>query len=119
MEVNALLLNSNRYIAFKNYFGQYEIKEFSLFRLEKVYEGFTHLKINIIKNKEILISMKCPICDEIHTYNYNIDELLKRELLVGGCEIMGTPLFYIGSKKNVEEYVLKYNEINKKIYAMI
>lgn len=114
-----MLLNSNRYIAFKNYFGQYEIKKFSLFQLEKVCEEFANFKICFMKNKEILINVKCPICNEIHNYSYSIDELFKRELLVGGCEIMGTPLFYIGNKKNVEEHALKYNEINKKIYAMI
>lgn len=43
----------------------------------------------------------------------------KREIIVGGCEILGIPLFYIGNKSTIEERVYKQNQIFDKIYMMV
>ena len=105
--------------AIKNPFGKYELIDFSLFNICKINEYELGLKINKINKWNIEITIKCNICNNIHKYNYNIDEFLKREIIVGGCEILGIPLFYIGNKSTVEERVYKQNKIFDKIYMLV
>jgi hypothetical protein len=106
-------------IAVKDACGQYEIKEFSLFKIDKLNEGLDRLHIKFNKTKEMKIKIECPICGEYHSYSYNIGELVKRDVIIGGCESIGYPLFYIGNKNNVEWHINRFNEINKQVYAMI
>jgi len=106
-------------IAFKNMKGQYEIEKFSLFEIEKVNTKFPSHEVKINKSKEMIIKVGCPLCGEQHYYKYNLCELIKREMTIGGCEILGLPVFYIGSKEKIEQRVNKYREINRQLFDII
>lgn len=114
-----MILNANTSIAVKNSYDRYDIEFFSLFELSKVNETFTFLKIKVQNNKEILIKISCPLCGNYHYYRYTINEFLKRKLSIGGCEVLGVPLFYIGDKDEVSKKVNKHNGIGKRICATI
>lgn len=114
-----LLIDTDISIALKNLYGEYEIKEISLFELGKLRSGFPSLEVILNRNKEINFRIKCPLCGEYHYYNYNIKDLLKKDMLIGGCEILGMPIFYIGNCSKVYQRISKYNKINKAICAMI
>ncbi|APH22748.1 hypothetical protein CF088_08030 [Clostridium botulinum] len=114
-----MIIQTELGIAIKNAFGKYELIDFSLFNTSKINEYELGLTINKSNKGSIVITAKCHICNNIHKYNYNIDEFLKREIIVGGCEILGIPLFYIGNKSTIEERVYKQNQIFDKIYMMV
>ena len=114
-----MLFNMDIAMAFKNMKGQYEIEKFSLFEIEKINKKFPSHEMKINKNKEVIIKVSCPLCGEKHYYKYNLSELLKREMTIGGCEILGIPVFYIGGKEKIEQRVNKYIEINKQLFEMI
>lgn len=114
-----MLLNTEVSLALKNYLGQYDIKDITLFEMNKVKDNFPSTDIKLYKGREISIKLRCPLCGEIHNYNYTIGELFKRDMVVGGCELMGMPLFFMGNKDNVYQRIGKMNEINKKLCAMM
>ncbi len=118
-EMGPMIIQTELGIAIKNTFGKYELIDFSLFNTSKINEYELGLTINKSNKGSIVITAKCHICNNIHKYNYNIDEFLKREIIVGGCEILGIPLFYIGNKSTIEERVYKQNQIFDKIYMMV
>jgi hypothetical protein len=117
--VRKVLINSNISFALKDACGQYEIKEISIFEIEKVKKFFPYVEINSKRNKELCFTMKCPLCSEVHLFKYNINEFFKREVVIGGCETLGIPLFYIGNHCKVHERIKKFNDLKNDIYAMI
>lgn len=114
-----MLLDTDISIALKNHYGQYEIREISLFELDKIKNKFPNFEAKFNRNKEVNFRLKCPLCGEYHYYSYSINELLKRDMLIGGCEVFGMPIFFIGNGRKVHQRINKYNQINKSIYAMI
>ena len=114
-----MLLNTDMSIAVKNFYGNYDINKFSLFETKKINESFTSLKVKCQNNKEIILKVNCPLCGNCHHYRYGINEFIKRKLIIGGCEALGSPLFYIGNHDKVSAKVNQFKNINKKIYAMI
>jgi hypothetical protein len=114
-----MILETCKTIALKNNEGGYDIKNISVFEANdfNVFFSLTHSRNNNSKN--IIIRVRCPLCGSYHTYNYKTTDFIKRELIVGGCELIGMPLFYIGNKLKVEQRVNKYNKIEKKICAYI
>lgn len=106
-------------IAFKDAWCQYHIKQFSLFKIDKLNTTLEGIEIKMNKNRELTLKVKCPICGGYHRYCYSINELVKREIIIGGCEVIGCPLFYIGDKSKVEVHINKINEVNRQVYAMI
>jgi hypothetical protein len=114
-----MLLDTDMSIALKNIYGTYDINNFSLFETDKINRSFTSLKVKVRNNKEIIFKIKCPICGKYHSYKYGINEFIKRRFIVGGCEALGTPLFYIGTYDKVMQKVNQVKNINKQVYAMI
>ncbi|NEZ47412.1 hypothetical protein FDF74_09420 [Clostridium niameyense] len=114
-----MALQTELAIAIKNEFCEYDIVDFSLFNISKINYSNTLLKITKHKFNNIYFNVKCPLCGNIHKYNYNIVEFLKRDMIVGGCEVLGSPLFYIGKKEMVEKRANKYNEISRSLYMMM
>lgn len=119
LEVRVLLFNKDMSIAYKDYNCQYNVLDFSLFEIEKVNNKCSSLDIKLLRNKEIFIKVKCPICAQCHSYSYNIADFVKREMIIGGCEVFGLPLFLIGNSDSVKQIIDKYREANNKMYAMI
>lgn len=117
--VNFMLFKTDISIALKNFQGRYDFKKFSLFETTKINESFTSLQVSVINNKMVVIKVKCALCGNNHYYRYNISEFVKKNLIVGGCEVLGFPLFYIGNYDKVRRKVVKHNETNKKMYAMM
>lgn len=114
-----MILNANMSIAVKNFYDQYDIEVFSLFELNRVNETFTSLTVKVQNNKEVVLKISCPVCGNYHYYRYAIGEFVKRKLIVGGCEVLGVPLFYIGYEHEVIKKANRHNSINKRICATI
>lgn len=113
-----MLLDMDISIALKNFYGSYDVKSFSLFKASKINENFPSLKVKAI-NKGINIEVNCSICGNYHYYRYSFNEFIKKDLIVGGCEVLGVPLFYIGSYIEVKQIIDRYNNVNKDLYAMM
>ena len=111
MEVNILILNSEISIALKNYCGQFNLINFSIFEIGKINSRLDLLKVRLVKHNVLLFKINCPVCGNKHYYRYSICEFLKREILIGGCEVYGTPLFYIGNNKKIIKKVNTYNKV--------
>ncbi|MDP4143460.1 MAG: hypothetical protein Q8936_03110 [Bacillota bacterium] len=114
-----MLFNTSVAIALKNSVGQYGIRQITLFQLEKINTLFDNFQAKVVKNKDIVFKVKCPLCGQYHYYRYNFYDLMKREMVIGGCENLGVPVFFIGKEDKVIEKVNKYIEVNKKICAML
>lgn len=105
--------------ALKNECGEYETKSISLFEMEKINESSPSLQINISKNREYRLRIKCSLCGEYHYYKYSLKDLTRREMVIGGCENLGVPLFYLGNNIKVITTVNKLNRIKERSIAMI
>lgn len=114
-----MIFETNISIAVVNTTGKYCIKDFSIFDTNKINESFTSLKVNFINNKVLLLKIKCGLCGNIHYYKCDINKLIKKSIIIKGCELLGIPILYMGNRKSIEEKILKYSQVNKKIYAMI
>lgn len=112
-----MLFDTKMCAAFKNISGKYDIKDFSIFEINKLNRNFTSVEAKANK-KTIVIKLRCPVCGEIHSYNYTVNDFVRREIIVGGCENFGIPLFYIGNDEKVRQHANKYNEICRQVYAM-
>jgi len=104
--------------AFKNSLGQYDVKRIYIFNIADINKYFKHIEINFFPKKEIHLNVKCPMCGEKHCYSYDIANIINGSMVIGGCENIGYPIFFIGDKEKVEEKINKYKEVNEKIYAM-
>ncbi|MCC9293683.1 hypothetical protein ACFHWD_05045 [Clostridium sp. MT-14] len=114
-----MILQTNISVAARNSEGKYDIKNFSVFDVNKINESFTSLKISLVNNKILLLSVQCELCGNIHYFRYNINYLVRKDIIIGGCEILGFPILYIGNYNVIKNKILKYNEIKEKIYALI
>jgi hypothetical protein len=106
-------------MALKNSNGQYEVAELTIFEIESMNSRFPSLNIEIHKGNEIAIVAKCSLCGESHIYNYSINELLKRNMVIGGCEQLALPIFLIGKNNKVITKVNEHRQTIEEIYAMI
>jgi hypothetical protein len=106
-------------IALKNDIGRYKIKKVTLFNIKEAFSELGLCELKIRKSKDIIISMKCPICGEYHSYSFYIKDLFRRDMIIGGCELTGIPVFYIGKEKAVMERVTRFIEFSQKAYALI
>lgn len=114
-----MLLNVDVSIALKNFYGYYDINRFSLFETDRINENFTSLKVKVQNNREIILKVKCPVCGKYHYYRYSVNEFVRRKLVIGGCEVFGEPLFYIGKYDKVNQKISQFKNLNSKLYAMI
>jgi ribosomal protein L34E len=114
-----MVCNTNISIALKGRNGQYRVKDFSIFELNKIVFEFPSFEIVTHKKREISIKLRCPICGEYHRFNYNINEFMKRDMTFGGCETTGMPVFFIGRGSKVSERIRKFNKVHRSAYAMI
>lgn len=114
-----MLVDTEVSAAFKNSLGQYEVKRMSIFSIADIHKYFIGLDIKCNFNGEMELKVKCPLCGEYHFYSYDIVSVIKGGMVIGGCEILGYPVFFIGNKKKIEEKINRYKEVNKKIQAML
>lgn len=114
-----MLLNTDVSIALKSFYGDYDINIFSLFETNRINENFTSLKVKVQNNRQIILKVKCDLCGKDHYYKYSVNEFIRRKLIVGGCEVLGEPLFYIGNYDKVNQKITQFKNVNRDIYAMI
>jgi len=110
-----MLYNALVNIAVRNSIGEYEIKGFSIFETAKNNFAFSTVEIKNYKNKELVFKVLCPYCSEHHYYKYRINEIIKRDMLIGGCHIMGYPIMFIGNYNYISEKIMQFSQVNKKI----
>ncbi|MGE5626807.1 MAG: hypothetical protein ACM3X7_01690 [Solirubrobacterales bacterium] len=114
-----MILKTVKTIALKNSNGGYDIKNISIFRAEDFNVCFSLTHSKSCKGKKVIIKVKCPLCGNDHSYTYCTSDFIRRDLIIGGCEIMGTPLFYLGDENKVKDKINRINKYEKKIYAYI
>ena len=114
-----MVVNTDFAIAFRSIYGNYDFNEVSLFNLEKISGLVDGLQIYIYDNKEIVLKTECPICGKNHEFKYSMVEAMSKSVIIGGCEEVGTPIFYLGKNSKVQQRIKKYNQINTEIIAMI
>jgi len=117
-----LIVDTNIAVALKNSNGEYKVCELTIFEMKSMKtmkRKFPSLNIKVSKGNEILIVVKCSLCGEKHFYRYNINELLKINMVIGGCEQLALPIFLIGKNQKVIEKVNEYRQTIEKIYALI
>lgn len=119
MEVEKLILDTNIAMALKDSNGQYKVEELTIFEIESMRTKFPCLYVKLNKGDEILIEVKCSLCGDYHSYHYNINELLKTNMVIGGCEQLALPIFFIGKNEKVIKKVNEHRQTIEKIYAMI
>ena len=88
--------------------GQYETKNLTIFEINNMNKQYSNLEIIGNKNKEVTFKIKCPICNKYHYYKYNIVSIMKSEMVIGGCELLGIPIFFIGNNEKVNERINKF-----------
>ena len=114
-----MIFDTNIAMALKNSKGEYKIEELTIFEIESMNNRFPSLNIELNKGNEIVIMAKCPLCGEGHLYHYNVNELLKRNMVIGGCEQLALPIFFIGKNQKVIQKVTEHRQTIKRIHAMI
>lgn len=114
-----MIFDTNIAMALKNSKGNYKIEELTIFEIESMNTRFSSLNVELHKGNDILIVVKCPLCGEGHHYHYNINELLKRNMVIGGCEQLALPIFFIGKNQMVIQKVKEHRQTIKKINIMI
>lgn len=114
-----MIFQTDMSIAVKTIEGNYSIKNFSAFNLNKINEESTCLSMSFLNNKILTLKVNCMLCENIHYYKYNISELIRKDITIGGCDVLGFPILYIGNCKAIENEILKYNKANTRIYALI
>lgn len=97
--------------------GKIKFHNLSIFKLAQ--EGKINLKcdcgnnelgIKLNKNKKLLIDVPCLACDIIHTYIYELKDILKRRVSVICCNETDFELCFIGREKDVKDIVFRYQE---------
>ncbi|WP_125153334.1 hypothetical protein [Clostridium rectalis] len=112
-----MIICTNISLALKNIRGEYDLKDVSLFEIKnKISTSFKNIKV---VDKYIEFRVYCPLCEGYHNYKYKLKDIFKNNLIVGGCEELGLPLFYIGSHDRINKKIAEYNNINNTIYAML
>ena len=114
-----MIFDTNIAMALKNFNSEYKIEELTIFEIGSLNTRFPSLNVELHKGNEIVIMVKCPLCGEGHLYHYNINELLKRNMVIGGCEQLALPIFLIGKNLKVIEKVNEHKQTIKRIRAMI
>jgi hypothetical protein len=119
MGAKLLIFDTNIAMALKDSSGKYKIEQLTIFEIESMNKKLPSLSVNVNNGNEILVKAKCPLCYEYHLYHYNINDLLKRNMVIGGCEQLALPIFLIGKAEKVIEKVNEHKENIEKVYALI
>ncbi|MCI1945290.1 hypothetical protein [Clostridium luticellarii] len=114
-----MIFETNISIAVKNSREKYDIKNFSIFDINDINESFPSLKISFVNSKILLVGVKCGLCGDIHYYRYSINELIKKAVVIGGCEMLGFPILYIGNYDVIKSRISRHNEIQEKMHALV
>jgi hypothetical protein len=114
-----LIYNTDLGIALKEKSGLYRMCSVSLFNLNGISKFFPLVSLEKGDNRELVFGVTCTMCGEKHHYNYSLSELIKRDMLIGGCQVTGKPVFIIGKYNKIENFINRHNEINKQIYEML
>jgi len=112
-----MVLETDRIIALKNNEGTYDINTISLFQGEKAKVSISITRHKSKPGRKLTLKVRCPICGGVHSYKYGLHDFFAKQILVGGCEFTGMPLFYIGYAEKVHEKISKIKKIEKKICA--
>jgi len=112
-----MVLETDRTIALKNNEGTYNIDTISLFKGEAADVSISIARQKSKPGRNLTLKVRCPLCGGIHSYKYGLRDFFVRQIVVGGCEFTGMPLFYIGDAEKVQEKISRIKKIEKKICA--
>jgi hypothetical protein len=114
-----MLYSTEIKVAVKDVHSKYNCIDTSIFQMENTSKNLPDFQCKVAKAKEISITIKCPICGEKHEATYALNEFLKRQMIIGGCEATGMPVYFVGKPLRVSKFVNKYNEVSSRMYAML
>ncbi|CAM2755694.1 hypothetical protein HAHI6034_04270 [Hathewaya histolytica] len=111
-------INMDLTLALKKNDNNYDINDINLFNLKE--NNIYGQKIKIYKNKngDITFQVFCNMCEEEHIYILNLKSVLKKDVSILGCHLLGIPLVIIGKKEVVNKLALHHNYMNYKIEAI-
>lgn len=72
--------------------------------------GEAELTVSLKDNRTIFIEIPCLACDSVHTYRYNLKDLLRRRVTVICCSETDFELCFLGKNQDVKDIVYKYQE---------
>ncbi|KOF56659.1 MULTISPECIES: hypothetical protein [Clostridium] len=113
-----MILDTSLSIALKDELGRYNIGNINLFKIEEANNIFKLMKIKLKNKNTVMVSLKCPLCEKWHSFNYCINDMINQELIVCGCKTLGTPVLFIGENDRVSDRVKQYNRVIKETYAI-
>lgn len=113
------MIDSDVIVALKTSFSKYDIKKTTIFNIKDIDKNFTSFNFVSIKSKEIIFKIKCPLCKKNHIYKYNLSELINKKAIIGGCETLNTPLFFLGKEEPILKIINQYEYINGKLSKII
>ena len=114
-----MLIRTDITMAMKRSNGNYDIKDITLFDMLKLKDLDNEFEIDSNRAREATIKVKCPVCGKNHEYKYNFSDMLNRNIIIGGCENFGVPIFYVGKRKSIMQRVDRYKQVNSEILGII
>lgn len=72
--------------------------------------GSREMAVALKGRKTIIVDIPCLACDTDHTYKYNLKSIMKKKLTIICCDETGLELCFLGSNKDVQDMVFKYQE---------
>jgi hypothetical protein len=72
--------------------------------------GSVELTAAFKDNKTIVVDIPCVACDTVHTYRYNMKDILRRKVTVICCIETGFELCFLGVAGDVKDMVYKYQK---------
>lgn len=72
--------------------------------------GCTELTVCLKDNRTIFVEIPCIACDSVHTYRYNLKDILRRRVTVICCSETDFELCFLGKDKDIKDIVYKYQE---------
>lgn len=92
--------------------SKYTVVDLNLFKLKVPTNIMCECGNNIlkiyIKDNELILNISCIACDDVHSYAFNVKDIIKKQLLILSCPVTGMEIAFLGKKNYVDKVVDRY-----------